>query len=210
MLVVRVFQWVSQSKKSVQLTAGSILAALAVSTLWLLFQVSPESIPCHSDQLIKNAEYYVMPTESKVHAVSEYRDVEYDQYNMILLTGSEKVSHLIAKIHKTAQTMENRTKGYDIKIGKCSSMEMMKYFLVLEIEKSSETVLYTRNRGWQANSDVFSIFCDRLEISEIKKREPQSLVNLVFNKISLGVDEDETEVVLGILHNIHNLYSHSL
>lgn len=210
MLILRVLQCATKNKQTVQSITGGSFLVLTLCTIYLLFKISLEEIPCHSDQLIKHAEYSVKCTDAKVAPIFEYREREYDEYNTILLTGNADTVHLISKIHRTAQEMQNRTKGYDIKIGKCSVSEMQKYFLVLEIEKNSRTVLYVKNRGWQANSDVFSIFCNRLHTEDRTGRDGAPLINLVFNKISLGLSEDDLESVLAILHNLHNLYSHSL
>lgn len=211
MLILRIFHLALHSKKAFQATTGGTLVALSIYLFWLILHIRPQEIPCHSDQLIKHAEYSIHCAKGSTDTTKEYRDSEYDEYNSILLTGNSDVAHIIGKIHKTAQEMKNRTKGYDIKIGKCPSREMIKYFLVLEIEKTDEeTVVYVKNRGWQANSDVFSIFCDRLPISDAKRKSVFGLIDIVFNKISLGVNEEGIEPVLGVLHNIHNLYSHSL
>lgn len=211
MLILRILQRGFQSKKSFQAAAGACALCLSVSLLYLLSQIRPVAIPCHSDQLIKQAEYTLHPDAPPVSPTAEFRDVEYDESNTILLAGAPEAAHTIAQIHGMARSMENRTKGYDISIGTLSWLEMAKYFFVLEIEDTpSETVLYVKNRGWQANSDVFSIFCERLPVSNAKNRDPFHLVSTGFSRIFLGVHSEEIEPLLGILHNIHNLYSHSL
>ncbi|KAH9385284.1 uncharacterized protein NEMAJ01_0180 [Nematocida major] len=212
MLALRLISLATQSKKTVKYTLNAVLLGLSVLTVHLFLGVRPEEIPCHSDQLIANARYsieclHVAPDELPV---LEYRDFEYDEYSTILLTGSKKDMHLIKRIHKTAQSMQNRTKGYDIKIGGCSSLEMAKYFLVLKIEAGDETVLLVENRGWQANSDVFSTFISRLYTEDRTGVGGASLLTPAFNTISLRISEEGLEEVLGILHNLHNLYSHSL
>ncbi|KAI5126682.1 hypothetical protein NEPAR08_1528 [Nematocida parisii] len=210
MLILQVLRWATNTKQRVQNISICLLCLFTIVVLYLCYNVSLEEIKCYSDQLIKNAEYSVECTKSKITRVDEYRDSEYDEYSTILLTGKRDAADLIAKIHKTAQEMENRTKGYDIKIGECSHKDMQKYFLVLEIEKSDNTLLYINNQGWQVNSDILSIFCDRMFTADITGISGNRLINLVFNKISLGLSDDGIESVLAILHNIHNLYSHSL
>ncbi|KAI5136288.1 hypothetical protein NEAUS05_2060 [Nematocida ausubeli] len=210
MLILHLLAYATKTKERVQVITGSILALLSITTLYLFSKIALQEIPCYSDQLIKHAEYSVKCTESKVAPVQEYRDSEYDEYNSILLTGSSSSAGLIARVHKTAQEMKNRTKGYDIKIGKCSLADMQKYFLVLEIEESDNTLLYIINQGWQVNSDILSIFCDRLYTAPMTGVAESALVNLTFNRLFLKISEDGLESVLAILHNIHNLYSHSL
>jgi len=210
MLLLKIARYVLSSERNIDHLKHLLFGALVLLLSVMVCKVKYEDIKCFSEQSIKAGEYVPDEIDTNVEEIRRFRDVEHEKYNSVLLVGDVEASYLVSQIHKNARELPNRTKGYDVCVPPPAFFEKMQYFLVVHVEKSEESSVVLRNRGWQVNSDILSLFKNRLKLVAKSDFTSFFLPNLVFNEIAIATNENEMEKPLGAFWNINNLYSHSL
>ncbi|KAI5186086.1 hypothetical protein NEHOM01_1268 [Nematocida homosporus] len=210
MLILTLGRFVLSNKRYTNLAIVSVFFVLVALLSLSISQIKKEEIPCHSDQSIKTGEYEKETISLSQQRLTKYRDPDYEKYNTILFTGRPKDAWLISHIHQNVLEMPNRTKGYDIQVPEPSPLERLEYFLVIKIEESSTPQVTIINKGWQVNSDVLSLFTNKMDFSAKTTIRSFVFPDVVFNQLTVQCDQESIANLLDVLWNINNLYSHSL